>query len=185
MNVYIAKRFPSLSEILPVYAAITFLEYSWTIINIFWKLPSWLNFLGVGEIGAIVAYSLMNALIESMVVLALVLILSILLPEKFIRSNFILRGTILVYLFTFWVALFDITFAWFIPSLRDVLTFAIAGILISGLLFFLLRKAKFISCIIILFGDRLIVLLYIWLPLGIIGLCVVLTRIIVLNLLPG
>ena len=181
----ILKRNPPREEIFPVYATITFLVYGWMVIHIFWKLPSWLNFLTTGEIGIVIAYSLANALMESIVVLAVVLILSFILPSNLLRSKFILRGSILVYLSTFWVALFDITFTWFVPSAREVLSFATASILISGLLLILLRKVTFIGRFIVSFGDRLVVFLYIWLPLGITGFLVVLTRLIILNLPRG
>jgi hypothetical protein len=174
------KRNPPREEIFPVYGTITFLVFSWTVFHIFWKLPSWLNILTLGEIGVVVSYSLANALIESLVVLVCVLALSVILPGSLLSDKFILRGNVLVFLTTFWVAWFDIIFTWFVPSFRDVLSFILTSVLVSGLLLFLLRRASFMGRFITSLSDRLTVFLYIWLPLGIIGILVRAVRMLVL-----
>jgi len=81
----VRTRFPSLQENLQVYAVIVAFLYTWTILWLFWELPSWLNFLTVGEILPIFAYALATNLLESLLVLAGLNLVCFLLPAHSIR----------------------------------------------------------------------------------------------------
>jgi hypothetical protein len=87
------QRFPNISAILPVYAVIAVPIFGWTITFWLWKLPSWLKFLTLGEIAAILSYALMIAFFESMLICGLLLLLCFLLPSQAFRDRFVVRGT--------------------------------------------------------------------------------------------
>jgi hypothetical protein len=171
------KRFPSLADILPVLAIISFLFYGWSILVFLWKLPGWLFFLSLGEIAVLFAFELAVNLIESLAVLALILLVTALLPPRFLKEHFPARGgaialavvglmILLLHLavtkkiglvsswpmWTLVIALLSASLAWVASR------FGMAGRFFAGL------------------GDRLTVFLFILLPLSVISLPVVLVR---------
>jgi hypothetical protein len=90
---FIARKFPHFSEIFPVYAVIVILVYGWTIYWSLWKLPSWLDFLPLGEIGTIFCYLLATNFVESLVALLGAILLCFILPRKWFRDVFVSRGS--------------------------------------------------------------------------------------------
>ena len=91
----IKNKLPRLAQVYPVYAIIVILTYGWTIYWALWKLPSWLDFLPLGEIGAIFCYLMATNFIESLLALFGVIILSLILPQKWFRDLFVSRGSVL------------------------------------------------------------------------------------------
>jgi hypothetical protein len=89
------KRLPKPQAIVQVYAVIAFMLAAWTIVAFLWKLSAWLLFLNIGEIFTIFSYSMLTNLLESLLVLLLLLVVSVLLPPRFLRDDFVVRGTIL------------------------------------------------------------------------------------------
>ena len=172
-----SKRFPSLSDILPVFAIIAALFYGWTMLVFLWKLPGWLFFLSLGEIAILFAFELTTNLVESLAVLALILLVTALLPSRILKDHFPSRGgavalavvgtmILLLHLavtkriglaaswptWTLLIGLLSASLAWVASR------FGIAGRFLAGL------------------GDRLTVFLFILLPLSVISLAVVLVR---------
>jgi hypothetical protein len=92
----VRARFPSLQENLQVYAVIVAFLYTWTILWLFWELPSWLNFLTVGEVLPIFAYTLATNFLESLLVLAGLNLVCFLLPAHWFHTLFVPRSFLLV-----------------------------------------------------------------------------------------
>ena len=91
----IKNKFPRLAQVYPVYAIIVILTYGWTIYWALWKLPSWLNFLPLAEIGSIFCYLMATNFIESLMALCGVIVLCLVLPQKWFRDLFVSRGSVL------------------------------------------------------------------------------------------
>lgn len=89
------KRFPKPQAILQVYAVITFMLSAWTMVAFSWKLSTWLLTLNIGEIFTVFSYAMLTNLLESLLVLSFLLVISALLPSRFLRDDFIVRGTII------------------------------------------------------------------------------------------
>src|SRR6185369_12507499 len=89
------KRLPNSQAVLQVYAVIAVLFSTWTIVAFLWKLADWLMILNLGEIFAIFSYSMLTNLLESLLLLLILLAVCILLPSRFLRDDFIVRGTII------------------------------------------------------------------------------------------
>ena len=88
----ISSRLPSRQQLVQVYAIIVLIIYSWTILWLFWKLPSWRIFLNTWEILGVLAFSLVSALVESLVVLCVPVILATFLPRSWFADAFVSRG---------------------------------------------------------------------------------------------
>lgn len=174
----IYKRLPPLTQIASLYAIIVLVIYTWTILWSFWKLPSWLNFLSIGEILTIYAYSLTTNLLESLLVLCLPLGLSLILPCKWSSEAFVTRGIV--------VALSNLGYVTFILIQSQSLDNYPANIvrlvpvvfLASLILSFLIGKVKLLVKTIDFFAEQAIVFLYITIPLSLVSLIVVLTRLL-------
>jgi hypothetical protein len=174
----ILRRFPSISTILPVYAVIAVPIFGWTITSWLWKLPSWLNFLTPGEMTAIFFYAILTAFLESMLVCSFLLLLSLLLPSRMFRDQFIVRGTWLAIGLAFsilgngvWRAMTRFTYTEVPLILWSAVSFIMIVLLtiISGRVRFMIRTAEW-------FSDRLVVFLYIVIPLSILSILVVVVR---------
>src|SRR6266498_944303 len=107
--VVLKEKIPPPHEISSLYATIVFLVYGWTSLAFFWKVPSWLYFLNLGEIVSILAYVLSSTLLESLIILLLFLLASLVLPASWLRNKFVVRGSIIFYSLTFWVILLTLS----------------------------------------------------------------------------
>ncbi|HEY3476049.1 MAG TPA: hypothetical protein VGK56_15660, partial [Anaerolineales bacterium] len=79
-----------------VFAVAMFLVYTWTLYTSFWKLPSWLFFLEMGEIISIYAYAFVLNLLESLLLLLIALVPAVLLPRRWWTEAFIPKGFALI-----------------------------------------------------------------------------------------
>jgi hypothetical protein len=172
------KKIPPLHEILALYATIVFLIYGWASITFFWKVPSWLYFLSLGEIAAILFYTFASSLLECTIILLIFLFASLVLPTKWLHNKFAVRGSLIVYALTFWVVLFTLNSLIQLPTTSDVITFGIGMLVTSVLAILLAEKFSFIQRLVITLGNRLTIFLYLWLPLGLIGILMIIFRIL-------
>ena len=170
------KRFPPPGEILSLYATIVFLIYGWASLTFTWKIPSWLYYLSLADITAILSYALVSSFLESTILLSLFLLLAVLLPSSFFVNKFIVRGSIVVYIVTFWMILFNLRTLIRLPSSRDLILFGVASVLTVSLSILFADRLPSFQKILIALGDRLTVFLYLWLPMTALGVLVVLVR---------
>ena len=172
------KKLPPLHDISSFYGTIVFFVYGWTSLAFFWKVPSWIYFLKLGEILVIFAYSLASTLLEAALILLVFLLASLVLPSNWLRNQFVVRSSIIFIALTFWVALFDLSTLIELPSKRDIFSFAIGFPLTAGLGVLLADRMPLIRRLMMFVSDQLIIFLYIWLPLSLIGILIVLLRMI-------
>src|ERR1700690_2085176 len=92
------NRFPSLQQILAIYGVISLIICGWTLIWFFWKLPSWDEFMTMGEIATVFAYSMATNFLESLSILLLLLFFCAILPGKWFKDFFLSRGSSLAVL---------------------------------------------------------------------------------------
>jgi hypothetical protein len=89
------RRLPDRQAIFQVYAVIAVLFAGWTITAFLWKLSAWLLLLNLGEVLTVFSYAMAANFVESLIVLLGVLAAAALLPVRFLRDDFVVRGTIL------------------------------------------------------------------------------------------
>jgi len=174
------QRFPKSQAILQVYAVIAVMLSGWTITAFLWKLSAWLLILNIGEIFTVFSYSMVANLIESLMVLLLLLAICAILPASLFRDDFVVRGTILAIgligsLMAF--VKFDMQFG--IGSGARLLIGPFAVLLLAAILLGFSAKFRFARVLhsaILWFSDRLIVFLYILVPLYVILLAYIIFR---------
>jgi hypothetical protein len=92
----ISSRIPKWDKLLPVYGIIVLMIYGWTLYWFFWRFPSWLYFLTISEILAALSYSLATNLVESLALLGLPILISLILPKRWFFDVFVARATALL-----------------------------------------------------------------------------------------
>jgi hypothetical protein len=172
------KKIPPFQEITGLYATIVFLVYGWTSVAFFWKVPSWKYFLDLAEIAVLLAYILASSLLESALILVLFLFASLLLPSRWLSNKFVVRGSIILYSLTFWVVLFDLSTQVQPPTKGDVISFVVGFPLTTVLGIKLANKIPSVRRFMTSLSDQLTIFLYVWLPLSLIGILIVILRII-------
>ncbi len=177
----LAAHLPGWQEIFPVFSLIIFIVFTWTIYRMAWELQSWLYSNTLPQILILAAYVLAFALIESLVVMAFVLLFGLILPNMVFRDHFVAQGSIMVAILTL-IALvlqhYPDAFTLLAPISLLLIPLALVAwliILLVGSAYFLERKRSIITRIQNL-TDRLTVFSYIYIPLSLVGLLVVIIR---------
>jgi hypothetical protein len=166
------NRFPQKQEIYPVYGLIIILIYGWSAYWFIWNLPSWLSFLTIAEIVVVCAYALVTNFLESLFVLAIVLVLSFCLPAEWLRRDFVFRGAVVVICTIVYIM---IILSNHIP-LSQIGYYGFMATIMIGLLVSFLGRVYLFRVAIEMLADRSIIFAYITLPLSVISSFVILVR---------
>lgn len=171
-----AKRIPHLEQIARVYAVMVVIIYSWSLFRFFWRLPGWLYYSSMGEIGVMFTYMMVVNLIESLVVLLAPLFLSIVLPQKWFSDRFVTKGTLLVLMGLGYLIYFSNHLHFQTPFPVQLVTWTPAvAIAILGLVF-LIDRAHVLDKALDEITSRLVIFLYISIPVSLVSVLVVLVR---------
>lgn len=176
---FVRRRLPPKNGLVPVLAVCAFVVCTWSIVWFLDMAPSWLKFLDVWSILAILAYSQALALSESIAILAILVLLAALLPARLFRERFVAHGTTMVLTATFWIAVFHVLVRgdprevpiWNLLPLWVVLSLTSFVVSCS-----LVHRSRRLRVALSAFADRLIVLLYLYVPAGVLGLVIVTVR---------
>ena len=174
------KHLPLFQNIIPVFAVITFFLYTWTIFWFFWNVPSIILYLNIGDILSMIGYYFAINIFQSLFVLIGLLALSLVLPASWLRENFIVNGSGLFITTFIWVT-FPTFYSEFIlfedysRSWKNYLEIIIIGLSL-GAIFILLNRRNFYKRFLANIADRMVILLYIWVPLSVLGLGMVIIR---------
>jgi hypothetical protein len=152
--------------------------YGWTIILFSYRLTGWLYSLNIDEILNILAYSISVNLLESLVVLAGVVVLGAALPKKLFRDVFVSSGASLsilaLGLMMYTASQFN-TKEYYPAEIIRWSPIILAGI---ALVTFTISRVKFLRRSIEWFADRATIFLYISIPLSLACLIVVLAQVL-------
>ena len=172
----IVKKIPSPDQIAPVYAVVAVIIYSWGILHFFWRLPSWLFYSNLGEISIFFTYMIVVNFLESLFVLLIFVLACWLLPVRWFHERFLTRSTILALLglgYLIYVNIIYPTEASY-PLAMFKWTLAVgATILVLG---FFIDKISFLRNLLEAFANRMVVFLYLIIPVSVVSLLVVLIR---------
>ncbi len=181
----IVKRLPAQTDILSVLNVVVFVLFGWSIRGFLFEIPSFLLYMGLGDISAILFYMMAFALLESVLVTGGLVILSMLLPSNWLKSGFRYKGFLIVLVATIGFILFQGYYkVGFFQNLiqndyspfQPILTGFIVGIVgLIGLLL-LFHHSPWLQKYLTKFVDQFSVFSYLYVPLGVIGILVVFVR---------
>jgi hypothetical protein len=171
-----AVKIPKFEKIAPVYAVIATMLYTWSFVFFLYRLPSWIYFSTIGEIGVNLAYEVVANFIESILVLIVPVAMSLVLPQKWFHDRFVSISTCMVLLGLGYMMYFDETLLneiftpWLL--LRKILLVAVGVLLLT----FVLDRIALIRSLLDGFANRAVIFLYILIPLTVVSLVTVLIR---------
>ena len=172
----IRDRLPGRKEIIAVFGAVVFACHSWTMLGFFNKLSSFLLYFTVGEILSIFAYMMSVALLESIAVTILLVLLSIVLPPNWLRDGFAYKGFVIVAIATAASILFQKFLPDDYPSTLMLAVSAIVPIVLIVILIGIGQSFPRLRSLLLDVQDRISIMLYIYVPIGILSLMVVFIR---------
>ncbi len=173
---FTTRKLPTLPEIYPVYAIIVLFTYGWTIYWSLWKVPSWLDFLPLGEIAAIYCYLLMTNFIESLLALFGVVFVAWILPHKWLRDSFVSRGSILAASVLASIMIFEYHFVKPADYYQKFPMYLPLILLAAAVLTFLGGWIRIVRKAVEVLAENATIFLFILVPLSLLSIIVVVVR---------
>jgi hypothetical protein len=173
---FIGTRFPHRSDVIAVLSIAVFVCFSWSIIGFFNKLSSFLLYFKPAEIAAIFAYMMAFALLESLVSTGLLVLLSALLPSSWLRDGFAYKGFVILVIATADALALQKSLGDVFPPTRTLLLLSIVPLVLIVILLVALRSTPRLQSLLLNVQDRFLILLFVYLPIGIISLIAVTFR---------
>lgn len=167
------KRLPARRDVLLLFACCAVPVYSWTIVFFFRRLQGWLLYLKPWDIVGVFAYAQLSAFLESLVLLCVCIVLSLILPAQLFRRGFVAQGSVMVFLTaTLGIVLQYKPSVFSSPAIS--LLVAALFLALNGMAYVLLRRHRRLEESLVAFAERLMVLAYIYgiVTLGSIGIVV-------------
>ena len=181
----LCARFPARPEVVRVLGVVLFAVFGWTIRGFLYKIPSFTLYFGLGANLAILSYMLAFALLESIIVTGILVLLSALLPARWLRDGFDYKGFIIVLVAAAAMILFENYYkADFFKDILAGATYpfppfaqgAIGAVLLLAALLWLAHVQPRFRKYVLFVVEQLSLFTYIYVPLGLIGLAVVIIR---------
>lgn len=177
----IQAKLPSQQEALAVFSVILFVVFSWTLYRTFWWVPSWLEYLSIWGVLTIIAYALAFALFESLVVMGVMCLLSLVLPRRTFKDLFVVQGSTLALILGVGAFLVQRNVS-VIYQLELEQTLLVPALILAGIVLLVLilavvfQNIQVLSRLVLMMADRMTIFAYLYVPLGLVGLVVVLAR---------
>jgi hypothetical protein len=174
-------KLPSRQEAFAVFSVILFIVFSWTLYRVFWWVPSWLEYLSIWGILIIVSYVLAFALFESLAVFILVATIGLILPKKYFKDQYIVQGCSLAALLGLVAFLVQRKIS-LIYRLELWQTVAYPWLILLGILALVpvismvFKRFQGLARLALAVAERMTIFAYVYMPLGLIGLLVVVIR---------
>ena len=171
----IQARFPSKEDMLCVYAVSAFMDYSWMALLFFFNMPSFFLNQTILEVLGIFSYGAFLCLADSVLQFLIITACAVALPAKFLRDEFASRGGMMALLFFIWIFSLRLDFAtyWSGERLLQLLLYAVLSMVV---MVFLVARVAILKRLMDGFARRAAVFAYIYPPLGVIGLLIVIAR---------
>ncbi|MBI3153687.1 MAG: hypothetical protein HYZ21_16275 [Chloroflexi bacterium] len=170
------KRFPKRDQTISVYAVGVAILFSWAIITTFnVVINQWGLYLDITEIFGLFAYIMAGAFVESLLLIASLLLFGFILPQKLFLDKFVLRGTILTITFLGSIMYLYAQTTTF-EVLANINTWGIFFAICTVILLLLGEVSQFVARVVETMADRCIVFLYIYLPASFISYIIIFVR---------
>lgn len=180
----LGTRAPAKKDIQSVFNFVLFVVFSWSIRGFLFELSSFLLYFKLADISAILFYMLGFAMLESVFITGGLVVGSILLPSKWFKVGFVYKGFLFIFVSTIALIFYQgyYKFGFFETLIKNDYStlmplFLALGISLFALfwLFWLFNKPGLRSYL-LKFIEQFGVFGYIYIPLGLMGIVVVIIR---------
>ncbi len=181
----ILSRLPARNDALKVFGVVLFAVFGWSIRGFLFKIPSFSLYFGLGTNLAILCYMFAFALFESVLVTGVLVVLAAVLPARFLKVGFAYKGFLIVLVTTIAMIAFEGYYK--VDYFKDIrngddssIPPFVMGVIVStvslfGLLWLFHAKPR-LQRYALFVAEQFSVFMYIYVPLGVIGLIVVVLR---------
>jgi hypothetical protein len=179
------RKLPGRAEVLSVFNVLIFVVFGWSIRGFLYEIPSFLLYLNLGDMTAVVFYMMAFAFLECVLLTAGLVLVSLILPSTWLRTGFAYKGFLIILVATTGFILFQGYYkVGFFQNLinndyspfRPVLIGTVLGFVLLVGLFWLFHNRPRLQKYLSGFIDQFSVFSYIYVPLGVIGILVVFVR---------
>jgi hypothetical protein len=159
-----------------VFAACAFPLYAWAIWRVLRFVPAWALQLSLWDLVGAMAYILVFALFESLVLLLFLVLLSVVLPSRALKDRFVALSAMAVFVTSGWAiaAHYDALPLW--ETQREFIAWAIlyvASVILPALFIHRMpRLARAINAVV----ERLALLSYVYGSVGVLSFLVIIIR---------
>lgn len=179
------KRLPVRTEVLSVFNVVLFVVFGWSIRGFLFELPSFLLDFQIGDIASILFYMLAFALLESLCVTAGLVLGSMVFPSHWFKLGFGYKSFLIIFVATIGLIFFQGYYKYgyfdilvkndYLPLMPLLIGLIIGLIALIGLLWFFNNKPR-PKYYLLNFIEQFSVFGYIYIPLGLLGILVVIVR---------
>ena len=170
------NRLPNKNQIISVYAVGVTILFSWAaIVTIRDSLFNWVLYFNTLELLTLTAYVMAGAFLESLVMIGALLLIAFILPRAWLTDKFIVRGSILIIAFL-GAIMFYYTQTPLGEALVNVYKFPLAFGFGTLILVLAAKYLKPVEAALELIAERCTVFLYLYMPISVISVIVVVFR---------
>ena len=176
---FFRKRLPERSEVYTVLGLVVFMVFSWSMRGFFYEVPSFILYFKASQIFATFSYMMGFALVESLLVTLGLGALSLLLPVAWFKQGFVYKSFVTVLVGAIALLWLENTIMAFNNKLPPIDLLLTAASIALGAWVVLLLAFHYIVRLqkpLLFIADRVGVMAYLYVPLGLLGLIVVLIR---------
>jgi len=179
------KKVPVRAEVLSVFNVLIFVVFGWSIRGFLFEIPSFLLYLSLGDMAAVVFYMMAFAFLECILLTGGLVLVSMILPSNWFKTGFAYKGFLIILVATTGFILFQGYYkVGFFQNLinndyspfRPVLIGVVIGLIALAGLFWLFHNRPRLQKYLSNFIEQFSVFSYIYVPLGVIGILVVFVR---------
>lgn len=171
------RRLPTGPALFSIFIVCVFITHVWSIFNVLREVPAWVLYLNAGELIGGIAYTQVFALIDSLLLIAGILVVGFLLPRRYFADRFAAQGILVALVVSTWAILaHTIGGAGNMWSVSGLLI-GFAAIVVASLVgFFLIRWYERLENALVGLADRLLVLSVVYLALDAVSVLIVVAR---------
>lgn len=172
----LSRRLPQKNEILSVFGVVVFAVHSWSVREFLYKAPAFSLYYSIGEILVVFSYMMAFALLESALITLLLMVPAVILPSKLLKEGFVYKCFLAILVASIFSIWFQGTLTNDYPPSSSWLPSAAIAAGTFILLAFLFQLVSFLQKIALNLADRVGIMAYLYVPLGLIGILVYILR---------
>ena len=179
------RKLPVRAEVFSVFNVLIFVVFGWSIRGFLFEIPSFLLYLYLGDMTAVVFYMMAFAFLECILLTGGLVLVSLILPVNWFKIGFAYKGFLIILVATTGFILFQGYYkVGFFQNLinndyspfRPALIGMVIGFVVLVGLFWLFHNRPRLQKYLSTFIEQFSVFSYIYVPLGVIGILVVFVR---------
>lgn len=173
------NRIPLWQETMYVFGGVVFIVYSWAIQGFLYQLSSLILYHQILDIISVLFYLMAFALLESLLVMGGLVLIGFILPRKWFSEGFAYKGfltTLVAGIAMIELQSYLYSLNYYMPPMNVIYLGLGIALLTLIALILLFQKVPRLRKILLALEERLQIFIYLYVPLGIAGLLVVLFR---------